>query len=410
MLTDNFSKNSDIDPGDNTAKIHKKVAWVTPVLGINGKLLYWDKLFDEFQSCFTNFEIFTLEFDGSWNKTGLKLNRSGTFVRLYLGWGKWKKTGSGVLSGFSFASPRIILHLLKYKPDLIIINEFSLVSIYALIYANVIRRKTRTLLLVESAPAFKESKLLNKVKIFQRKLVTFFSDAILTNNSAGLEYLINTLCVKNSKITTAPYLVSFPPSVTKKIPTDRKDQSIHFLYVGRLVSQKGIQHAINAISMLPEEAKKQLIYHVVGDGPFLPMLKKQIVAQGLEKNIILHGRIDYDRVQAFYLDADALLFPTLLDYRALAPFEAMSFGLPILGSIYDGGHHETVKDGVNGYLLDPKNEHQMVEKIAFLIRNRTELIHFSKASITMAKKYDYPSAKKTLLEACHCALSNNSSI
>ena len=97
------------------------------------------------------------------------------------------------------------------------------------------------------------------------------------------------------------------------------------------------------------------------------------------------------------------LFPTLADYRSLVPFEALSSGLPILASVYDGGISETVRQGENGFAFDPRNSEQLAGYMSEFIERPDLIASFSAKSLDLAKRYTLPRAVATLLKACALA-------
>ena len=48
--------------------------------------------------------------------------------------------------------------------------------------------------------------------------------------------------------------------------------------------------------------------------------------------------------------------------------QAMALGVPVVATEVDGAP-EAIKNGINGYLLPPKDIHAMAEKIVYLIRH-----------------------------------------
>lgn len=65
----------------------------------------------------------------------------------------------------------------------------------------------------------------------------------------------------------------------------------HFLYVGRLVSEKGVDILIKAFALLVQQnSEKNLKLLIVGDGNCQTALEEQVKAAGIEENITFAGR------------------------------------------------------------------------------------------------------------------------
>lgn len=386
-------------------KLDIKVAWLTPVLGVNGKLLYWEKLFNEYAKLFNKLTLFTLEFGGEWTMQHVDLQLCGEYKRLYKN-ERLVKTGNETYSsGISLSPPYVLKHLAVYKPDLIISSEFGLFTLYAIIYAKIIKR-IPVLLLVEAEPRFKDKALLGLVRKYFRKFILFCVDAVITNNIQGQQYLLQKLAAPANKIIVRPYLLSRMADAGTRLPKKASTPKIRFIYVGNVSIRKGLSYLFKAFEKLLPEYKDRFICDVVGSGVDEDALKEQVQEAGLTENIVFHGRKEYGQLTELYEAADAFVFPSLGDYRALVTFEALSVGLPIIGSIHDGGSSEVVIENENGYIVDPRDLENLANKIKQLIQNPALVEKFSKKSVDLSSKYEFSNASYGLMEACELALDN----
>ena len=135
------------------------------------------------------------------------------------------------------------------------------------------------------------------------------------------------------------------------------------------------------------------------------MLEAQAQAQGLGEHVVFHGKSTFEDVGRFYREAHVLVFPTLSDYRALAPFEAMGAGMPILCSVHNGGLPEVVAEGENGFSFDPLDPGSLAGLLARLIDNPGLVPCLSEGSLRMAAAYSLPNATSAIVEAASLALS-----
>ncbi len=79
--------------------------------------------------------------------------------------------------------------------------------------------------------------------------------------------------------------------------------------------------------------------------------------------------------------------PTLDDYRALVGFEALSYGLPLLHSRYDGAAKELVVEGKNGYIIDPRHATDFATRIGDMLHRRDELPAMGQVSARRAAQH-----------------------
>lgn len=383
--------------------IKAKAAWVTPRLGRNGNLLYMGPLLKGISRAYAKFHVFTVEFGGDCSKAGFDITCAGS-IKLV----NQDVTRDGVPTAIPVISPDIVKKLYRFRPDLLILNEFSLLTIYCMLLSLILRR-SKVLLIVENRPIITASWLTRGLRKFLRRLIARNADAILTNNISGKSYLIDELGINESKIVCRPYLISDMSHINTangdfnpKHPGNEKP--IHFLYVGRLIQSKGLHYALEAFGDLKKKHPGRFIFEIVGDGPYRPFLEKQIRQTGLEEYVRFHGQQPYSKLAEFYRESDVFLFPTLMDYRSLVCFEALSVGLPILVSIHDGGSVETVKEDENGYTFDPRDYRYLCKLMARFIEEPERIRKFSAKSREMSASYTLPRAIESVVIASNVAL------
>ena len=381
-----------------------KVAWVTPGLGVGGQLLYWGPILQAYYSEFPNLKIFTAFFAGDIKTLPLPVELVGKLNHRY------KDGNEKYASGFAIVGMGLIRRLYKFNPDLIILNEFSLLSLYALI-VKIILRHPRILVIAEARPRLFGSAWLAYVRKLLRKFIIRNIDAILTNNSDGKDYLINELQAPERKIIASPYLVSIlekpgNASTPPQCLSGHERKQCVFLFIGQLTPRKGVHYAISACEILLSQGIDDFELWIVGDGPMRTQLENQAKSAGLDRNIKFFGRQPYDKLYYFCKEADVFIFPTICDYRSLAVFEALSVGMPILCSTGDGGVVETVKEGENGYSFNPEDTDELSKYMEILISDRSLRERFSEQSIKMSRHFQLETARQSLLTATNLALGN----
>lgn len=373
----------------------KKVLWLANSMGHENNLLYWGPLLSDYVRAYPLTQIHTCETQAQVEESNLEVKASIVKINFNLGSRK-----------FSIPSPLSLYNLLKAKPDLIVISEFGLLSLYSAIY-RLLNKQARLLLLVENDPAFLESfyQKKRKTKLFSaiRSFIANRADRVLCNNKRTESYLTNNLGTHKDKIITACYLTSALPAVkhTKK-PSDR----LSLLFVGRLVSGKGVHLLLEALELLPPEAKKNVELHIIGDGPEREHLEQRALELKLT-NVNFHGQQPYEKLNTFFASADVFIFPTLGDYRALVGFEALSAGLPIIGSVYDGGSEETIESEKNGFIVNPRNTQELKNKIMFFLENPQKIKSFGRFSKEKYLNLTPRIAAQNIITASNLSLKDN---
>lgn len=367
--------------------------------------MYMGPLLREFSQRCAQFRVFTAEFGGDSDLAGFDISNCGPINRLQLG-----SAQAGYPHIVQIISPRILKYLFQYGPDLVILNEFGFLTLYASL-AKLVRWKIKILLIVENRPLTLGNGLSAAVRRALRQVIARIPDAFLTNNKDGRVYLTDELHIELSKIVAKPYLVSDMSSLIReglhgirKGKTHTSNRRVGFLFVGELIERKGLQFALRACAMLLPKYANEFSFDIVGDGPYRETLEALASHLGLENNVCFHGRQPYESLINFYNESDVFLFPTLADYRALAPFEALTFGMPLLASIRDGGVEETIREGKNGYAFDPREVRNLSRLMARFIEDEGLIAKFSMESLEIGCAYTLPRAIEALVAASDLAL------
>ncbi|MBQ9420682.1 MAG: glycosyltransferase [Lachnospiraceae bacterium] len=128
-----------------------------------------------------------------------------------------------------------------------------------------------------------------------------------------------------------------------------------FLYVGRLITYKGLPLILDALKMLDEKGRDfRMVF--VGKGPDREMLEARAAELGLSDKCIFTGPVyDRDTLRAWNTRADLFLFPSTFDTNGLVVREAAACGLASV-LIRDSCAAEGITDGRNGFIIDETPE------------------------------------------------------
>jgi glycosyltransferase involved in cell wall biosynthesis len=94
----------------------------------------------------------------------------------------------------------------------------------------------------------------------------------------------------------------------------------------------------------------QTIFLIAGDGPESATLKTKAESLGIAKNVVWLGW--QKSLIDFYQVIDVLLFHSDLDAQGRTPLDAMSYGIPVVASILQGGAREIIQDESVGILIE----------------------------------------------------------
>lgn len=277
----------------------------------------------------------------------------------------------------AFPSPRFATRLAGEKADVVVAIEFTPAALIATAVTAAMPGR-KLVLLVESDPSRRGGSRNGIVRSIKRWAVRR-AQVIQTNNVHGQRYLIEDLGAPPERVRVAPYLTSRPPGASGAI--ECRSGPLRMLFANSINPRKGLRQLLAAIELLDPSVRANLALTIVGDGPERVELEAFATSTlGLGERLRFVGRRAYADLGEFYAEADVLAIPSLADYRSLAGFEGLGYGLALLSSIHDGATEETVEDGVNGFAIDPTQTADLADRIRRLVEDREQTLAMRKAS------------------------------
>jgi glycosyltransferase involved in cell wall biosynthesis len=142
----------------------------------------------------------------------------------------------------------------------------------------------------------------------------------------------------------------------------------YFLFVGRLVAEKGVFDLLDAYAKLEDDLRSKVGLVFAGDGRSRREL--EALAQRVRPGTICFpGFAHREDLAGLYTFAEALILPTHSDTWGLVVNEAMACGLPVIVTSVAGCALDLVEDGWNGYVVPPRDPDRLKEAINSIVRN-----------------------------------------
>lgn len=144
-------------------------------------------------------------------------------------------------------------------------------------------------------------------------------------------------------------------------------------FAGSFYGYEGLDLLIEAARrMLPRQPRLRVL--LVGGGPQESNLKAQVVAAGMQEQVIFTGRVAHTEVQRYYELIDVLAYPRLPIrltelVTPLKPLEAMAQGRMLVASDV-GGHRELIRHGETGFLFRAGDPASLAAAIEDLLAKR----------------------------------------
>ena len=146
-----------------------------------------------------------------------------------------------------------------------------------------------------------------------------------------------------------------------------ENDGIHFLFVGRIMKDKGIDELLAAAREI-KGIYSNVVFDVVGgyDGPYEIVIKRAI-----EEGVIkYHG--PQEDVRPFYRACHCVILPSYHEGMSNVLLEGAAIGRPLITTDIPGCR-EAVKDGVNGYLCKARNGDSLYEAILKFLHHGNDM-------------------------------------
>ncbi|MGB9878222.1 MAG: glycosyltransferase [bacterium] len=180
--------------------------------------------------------------------------------------------------------------------------------------------------------------------------------------------------------------------VRKELGIEEGDKVV--IAVARLVKEKGCYEFVDAMHILRKwDPKIKGIW--VGDGPERKGVESKLGRLGLTDAVFYLG--NREDVADLLCAADIFTLPSWGEGQPVAPIEAMAVGLPVVLTNVRGCREE-VKEGVNGFLVPPRNPFALANAIWKILNEPSLSENMGKEGQKIAGFYDIKYFLRTQME------------
>lgn len=142
--------------------------------------------------------------------------------------------------------------------------------------------------------------------------------------------------------------------------------AIDFFYVGRICYVKGIHVLVKAFMGVKNPDVRLHLIGGAGNKGERRYERRMRCMSRKDNRIIWHGKVRPEEVFEMTKDFDIALSPSIfLEAFGLNIAEAMALGKPVLG-VYNGGAEMQIKEGINGWLVQPNDVESLRDKIEWI--------------------------------------------
>jgi len=152
----------------------------------------------------------------------------------------------------------------------------------------------------------------------------------------------------------------------KKEELNIKQDELVIGKVSSLEPRKGYKFAIRAAQKIIRKNNKDIRFLFVGEGNRRAELEGMAKGLGLDDRIIFTGfRSDIDELMGIF---DIFIFTSLMEGVPQVLVQAAAAGRPIVSFEVEGAK-EIIKEGINGFIVPPRDIDGLAEKVTYLLSN-----------------------------------------
>ncbi len=140
------------------------------------------------------------------------------------------------------------------------------------------------------------------------------------------------------------------------------------IFVGRLVSRKRLDDLLIAFRLVKKRLRGEASLIIIGEGPYRKHLEKFSKALKIDRDVVFTGKVSEEEIPLYYAASDLFVLPSRYEGLGLVVLEAFASGKPVVATKV-GGCVELVENGVNGFIVPPRQPIIMAEKILNILSN-----------------------------------------
>lgn len=181
------------------------------------------------------------------------------------------------------------------------------------------------------------------------------------------------------------------------------DDHTLFLFMSYDFRKKGVRFLIEAAARLKDISDKKFGVVVVGRAPS-PTLSNMVSRLGLEGTVVFPGSTKTP--QLYYDACDVFVLPTFYDACSLVVFEAMSSGLPVITSVFNGASG-IIDQGVDGFVLNDPSDSVQISDYMSRLMERSVLRDMSNRAFEKSKKFSIETNHQEMIRVFEHAAEHN---
>lgn len=219
------------------------------------------------------------------------------------------------------------------------------------------------------------------------------ADAVMCVGSALREQILQHFPQHTGKIGVIPN----PVALDRFIPGPaRSPEMLRWLYMGRLIKQKGVRELLDAFAVVAAEEQRATLT-MVGYGAEEEALRARAEELGLEDRFRILPPVAPEAVGPLMCEYDLLVHASKMETFGMTVVEAVATGLPVLVTRC-GGPEETLAgiDSLAGGLMDVSDDPQVIVDAYWRLRDQVGDLDLARARKSLEERIGYEAVARRL--------------
>lgn len=303
---------------------------------------------------------------------------------------------------------KVAKDVIRQNADAVIMYDYTAVSCFSYLAKNapdkvkILDMSSIPTKIIDSIIAQEEEKgfralFVRKRKRYSRAFCNYYhreielADYFLSPSRSVTDGLIE-LGISADKIFQITFGVDLESfTATNKTPVN-EDETVKFLFVGRMEAAKGIVYLLEAFKKLSKiRTDFQLV--LVGDACGNEKLFSKL------EYVHYEGVVSKSKMIQLYNSCHVFVFPSLWEGCSLSLMEALASGLPAVAT-YRSGILQFAEDGKESFCIPGGDSDALTQKLDWFLSHKDHIYDMGQRASANMQEYSWENYYKNIAEAC----------
>lgn len=201
--------------------------------------------------------------------------------------------------------------------------------------------------------------------------------------------------VPKSKITAIP--LGYSKICSHAAETVANTPKPYFLFVGVIKERKNILNLVRAFEEFKrnDPARTSLVIAGKGEGEYFQKVRRCVQESELGASVIFTGHVSDEQLSYLYANAEAFVFPSLLEGFGLPILEAMDCGVPVITS--SRGALREIAQGA-ALLVNPEDQSELAGAMRRIVNDKKLHSELVSKGYQRSKEYSWEKTAQRYVE------------